>query len=816
MQLPVLWQRGQQKPFGSIPRINPAHPLASGLVTYCYDLGGIIIDLVNNGRATLFSSTTHAQRGSSPFGNAFKYGATSSSDWATFRTNPNVTTFGTRIPYTIACATFYTGAPIVNTVVVGPSTNDNGGNQGPVFWIDGTNTLFSVVLNNANPHDFAQARTTNTFQSWVCAVTSTTAATFYANGTSDAGSFSGSATTQSNSGLAVVFNGGGYTTAQFTGGAGNGLVYYYAGWNRVLTSAEALLLHTDPYCFLIYPEDEMFAELVNIAAAGNVTSSWGFEQETAQQNVFRTYGYKRGLIVPKEDGIIKEFVNWQNVGFEIQPPPPPHVFKERRGAITPKEDGIEQILINWQNAGWEVQSVQPPHRRPERNASIIPKEDGIEIPFVRWFNFGWEIQSVQPPVPYGVQRSTWVKLGGATAKGDDGTESPFSNWYNSGWEIQAHQPPHPFWEKRGAVVPKEDGTESPFVKWYNSGFDNQIGHWKWTRTKDPSLFGDSGIENVIPQSGFVTSGWGFDPPFVDLRLFPNVRQRGAAASGKSDFASFNLPSWTEDLAWQPYRYPFGRHAGGLLRGIDGSESPLVNWFNAGWEIQPYQVKPGRLRFRILSGSEDGLKPAAAAFVTSGWGFDPQFMDLRTFPTARQRYPGTKGSSAFALFPQFYPAGWEIQAVQPKYTIFRGGVLPRGDDSLLPPATSVIVTSGWGFDPQPIQPPNRNFRGSVLLRGDELAPPPLFVTSRWGFEIQSPMLRAYPVVWQRGAGASGRSNFASFNLPSWTEDLAWQPFHIRYARAAGIMYGDDGIEAVYIFVPPPVNMAVYRPLMGAGI
>jgi len=268
MQLSLPWRYGWTKPFGSIPRINWGHPLTRGLLTYCYDVGGPIIDLVGGGTGKIVASTTHIARSVSPFGLGLKYGATSSSDYFLMPVNRRISTFGNSVPYTIACATFYTGAPNINSVVVGPS--DGSSNQGPVFWIDGTNTFFAVVLNNANTHDFAQLRTTNTFQSWVCAAPSTTTATLYANGKLDS-SLSGIATTQSITGMSNIFNNGNTGSNNYSGGAGNGLVYYYAGWNRVLTAAEALLLHSDPYCFLIYPEDEIFATLVGASAAPSFT-----------------------------------------------------------------------------------------------------------------------------------------------------------------------------------------------------------------------------------------------------------------------------------------------------------------------------------------------------------------------------------------------------------------------------------------------------------------------------------------------------------------------------------------------------------------
>ena len=37
-------------------------------------------------------------------------------------------------------------------------------------------------------------------------------------------------------------------------------------WNRALSQTELVYLHNDPYCFLWYPEDDIFAEMVGLAA----------------------------------------------------------------------------------------------------------------------------------------------------------------------------------------------------------------------------------------------------------------------------------------------------------------------------------------------------------------------------------------------------------------------------------------------------------------------------------------------------------------------------------------------------------------------
>jgi len=75
-------------------------------------------------------------------------------------------------------------------------------------------------------------------------------------------------------GVQPVFNS--FNSASLTGNTTAGFIHYGALWRRKITSAEAMQLHKDPYCFLIYPEDEMFATLVGVAAA--TTSEDRFHQ----------------------------------------------------------------------------------------------------------------------------------------------------------------------------------------------------------------------------------------------------------------------------------------------------------------------------------------------------------------------------------------------------------------------------------------------------------------------------------------------------------------------------------------------------------
>jgi len=143
---------------------------------------------------------------------------------------------------------------------------------------------------------------------------------------------------------------------------------------------------------------------------------WGFDAPITYKHVpfNRVAAIARG-----DEGIEFPEVRWFNTGWEIQPPPPPHQFRERRGAFLRGDEGIENIQINWLNNGWEIQPPPPPHQFRERR--------------------------------------------GAFLRGDEGIETALINFIRAGWVIQGVQPPHPRPERAGAIMPSEPGIESVYV-----------------------------------------------------------------------------------------------------------------------------------------------------------------------------------------------------------------------------------------------------------------------------------------------------------------------------------------------------------------
>lgn len=264
--------RGQVKPYNSVPRIDWSHPLAAGLATYCYDAGGVIIDLVNSGKITIGGN------GTAPFGSRitqFGRGLQFPLDgWGSMPPFPSgiIAPFGGTAPFSAAMATMFVG----NT---GPSSPDSAcvtvqdaGNSQNTFF--GFNTAVpdkvSAVYGNVAAQNFTGTVINNTFQSWATVSNAAgTAAQQYANGLADI-LFSGTTTFNGNTQAQVMYNTASINAGQTFGNGINGFVFYFAMWGRALTAQEVLLLHQDPYCFLIYPEDEMFASLIGVQAAAAI------------------------------------------------------------------------------------------------------------------------------------------------------------------------------------------------------------------------------------------------------------------------------------------------------------------------------------------------------------------------------------------------------------------------------------------------------------------------------------------------------------------------------------------------------------------
>lgn len=263
MQIPILHRRGQKKPWTSIPRINWSHPLTRGMIFYGYDTGaGLIVDLVDGDVQVSGTRPTNAV---SQFGQGFRY--TSGGAAPFFPIDGPICRSLLNSRYSIACAWYITALPsIAFTCPFG--INDNASSNAAAFlWDSGGTTDMQFSVANTNPTPFT-ANSINKYHTLVGTNVTGVAQSVYYDGVLTA--TTNLTATFTTAVCAPCFN---TTTANATP-VGNGIagwVYYGAYWNRTILAQEAHLLHHDPYCFLIYPEDEMFAQMVGVTA-GPTTS----------------------------------------------------------------------------------------------------------------------------------------------------------------------------------------------------------------------------------------------------------------------------------------------------------------------------------------------------------------------------------------------------------------------------------------------------------------------------------------------------------------------------------------------------------------
>lgn len=266
MQLPIIGHRGQVKPYGSIPRINWAHPLADGLVSYGYDIGSGPIDLVTGGQVTIANSSNPPFGGPKPskYGSALTSIQTAGSVTTglfNLPTSADIVTTVAAAPYSFACGFMFTATPptftISNVFCVCDAT---AGRSFGICVAPASTTDFAFSFATGSTNNTASGlNVINAFNTALgVALTGSTTAC-YVNGVlaiSPAVTTTGAGLSGSRPSFFGKRSEAGQTVQ-------SGYIYYGAIWKgRALTASEARLLHDDPYCFLIYPEDEMFASLV--------------------------------------------------------------------------------------------------------------------------------------------------------------------------------------------------------------------------------------------------------------------------------------------------------------------------------------------------------------------------------------------------------------------------------------------------------------------------------------------------------------------------------------------------------------------------
>jgi hypothetical protein len=282
------------------------------LALYTYDTGtGAVLDLVNYQTGTLTTGGTYSTQ-TYALGSGALYGTTSKSIY--FPVLPVYNNFGNNTAYSFFCGTFYTGAPVSGGgAIVNIAATSAANNTGPAIYAGApfATAVTTFWSNGASFNTWAQTITQNTFQTWGVVVTGSTTALLYGNGKLDT-SVTGIGNTAANSlsslpdtGSIAINNGSASSTA-VSGGGISGFVPFFAGWNRRLTAAEARQLHDDPYCFLIYPEDEIFSTLKGAAGAStynvSITESGSASDTESNTAVFAASDTEAGAATDTDTG----------------------------------------------------------------------------------------------------------------------------------------------------------------------------------------------------------------------------------------------------------------------------------------------------------------------------------------------------------------------------------------------------------------------------------------------------------------------------------------------------------------------------------
>lgn len=229
---------------------------------YGYDTGtGLIVDLVEGVRGSVSVAGTGKSVGTSPFGQGLKYVSGGLS--TIFPIQPVINKAFLASLYSIACAWYITVLPSIAFTCPFGFNDTSGNNASAVIWDQAAGNDVQWILANTNPAVIS-VNTVNAYHTFLGTNTGAAAQNIYfdgklANTTATTASFTTAVAS------ACFNNASSAGSNTFNGTVG--IVYYGAMWNRTISAAEARKIHDDPYCFLIYPEDDMFATLVGTAAA---------------------------------------------------------------------------------------------------------------------------------------------------------------------------------------------------------------------------------------------------------------------------------------------------------------------------------------------------------------------------------------------------------------------------------------------------------------------------------------------------------------------------------------------------------------------
>jgi hypothetical protein len=268
MSLSLPWRSGRAKPFGSIPRINWSAQITNGLSSCVLpaSYGDPQLNAQHQQSGWIVPATTGSFIfGTTPVGRGLRtnnggtHGAVGSA-W----TQTSIPSTGAG-DFTTCCLIYINTTTVVNGGAntlgdfFGQTSSGTSPDHG--YFLTGATPTFTAYTQGTN---FTTSQTIVTGNVYALMFTRLgTACTFYINGISSSTGTSSLAiyTAATSRYYFGIYDGTGTSNApDFT-------ILFAGGWNRALTASEALSWAQDPYGFLIYPEDEMFATMVGAVAA---------------------------------------------------------------------------------------------------------------------------------------------------------------------------------------------------------------------------------------------------------------------------------------------------------------------------------------------------------------------------------------------------------------------------------------------------------------------------------------------------------------------------------------------------------------------
>lgn len=261
MQIPII-RRNQ---FGSIPKINWAHSIARGLA-FCITGSAPFYDLTGNCKATITGNPAFAttQEGAGLWVGDRSGTYASLTNYVTF-SSPQALFTGGNATFLVRCNPLVYPTP-------------NGVYTGALAYGKATDVIYSLsIAGNSGNTTFEVQNSGGSYQDAPTVVPPSTGVVHQL-----AGVINGATTSLYVDGVGSSTS---YTGTPKSGDASysiglgldwynsdpnrviDGIIPFAAIWTRALTSAELLQLNLDPYCFLIYPEDTIFATLVGSSSA---------------------------------------------------------------------------------------------------------------------------------------------------------------------------------------------------------------------------------------------------------------------------------------------------------------------------------------------------------------------------------------------------------------------------------------------------------------------------------------------------------------------------------------------------------------------